>query len=207
MDSLLLKDDFLQSSDLRYAVILNAINASAYDHRYSRSKLLELLGQMAKNPAVNDSLHALAERIKLKLSNSGIDLTFSSLNLDFEADTAQPTLVFITAPWSTAAKKEAMVLERLLEKYPEIFQVLEIEIAEGAPGSQRPVYPWQVLRPADLAYIMDAFEVYSIPQFIWVNKNGIVEMLHTPAPSDGLEGILYKRKVTLENKNRIKVGQ
>ncbi len=207
LDSLLLKDEFLQADDLRHAVILYSIGNSAYNARYSRPRLIEVLRQMHTAVQVSEPHKAIAERLIRKIPNSGVGTSIYDLGLRVSPDTVVNTLIFVSASWSTTAQREAATLGALAEKYSDDFRVIEFQIDQGESVVKLAESKWPVLGTENVAVIMDRLEVYRIPQFIWANRKGEIELLNAPQPSDGLENLLYKIKVQREQSQVIKVGQ
>lgn len=207
LDSLLLKDDFLQADDLRHAVILYSIGNSAYNARYSRPRLIEVLQQMQSSTLVSEPHKAIAERLVRKIQNSGVGSSIYDLGLRISPDTIVNTLIFVSASWSTTAQREAATLGALADKYSDDFRVIEFQIDQGESVVKLAESKWPVLGTENVAVIMDRLEVYRIPQFIWANRKGEIELLNAPQPSDGLENLLYKIKVQREQSQVIKVGQ
>lgn len=207
LDSLLLKDDFLQDDEIRHAVILYSIGSSAYNARYPRPKMIGVLQEMIIDPSVAQHHKEIATRLTSKIQTSGIGTSIYDLGLNIEVDTVVNTLLFVSASWSTTAKRESITLGALFEKYEDDFRVIELRIDQHETMVKLAESHWPVYGSDKVAALMDALEVYRIPQFIWANRKGVIERLNAPQPSDGLENMLYKIKVQREQRQLIKVGQ
>lgn len=206
-DSLMVKNDFLEHIDLRRAAMLNAAAGAYYDNRYSARALLSLIEEIAEAPDTADELKRIARDLNTRLTSTGLGSTFSITGSDEMLKSDKETYIFVSAPWSTSSGREAISLAMMKEKYGEFFNVIEISIVENGESYATAERPWEVIVPADVSDFMEQMEIYRIPQFIWVNTDGIVTDLDAPMPGTGLESVLYKKKVAFEKSQKIKVGQ
>lgn len=207
LDSLFLKDDFAQRSDLRHTIIIHGVSRSYFNNRYDRKALLHLLHEMELADGVDSERKAIAKRLKERLTKTGLGASYQTLGLDAGLEEGTPALLFISAPWSTHAAKEALALKRLVDKYGEYFNVIEIRIENSEKDTPKTAQPWPVTAPKNIAKFMDQMGVYRIPQFAWVDETGAITANNMSAPSDRLEKVLFKLKADAEKAKQIKIGQ
>lgn len=207
VDSLLMKNDFLLNDDLRRAAILNASARAYYDNRYPAHAVTALIGEVAEAEDADGELRRIALDLNRRLTSTGKGSLFSDLGLNhtFGGDVA--TYIFVSAPWSTTAGREALSLAMMVEKYGEFFNVLEISVTESDGSYTRSDRPWDVIVPNDIEAFMEQLEIYRIPQFVWVNADGMIVDLEAPMPGSGLESQLYKKEVASRKAREVKVGQ
>ncbi|MCA1751882.1 MAG: TlpA family protein disulfide reductase [Cryomorphaceae bacterium] len=207
VDSLMMKNDFLVDSELRRAAILNASARAYYNKKYPAHTIVALIKQIGETEEAESELRRIAVDLNRRLTSTGKGSMFADLGLDHPLETEVETYIFVSAPWSTTAGREAISLAMMAEKYGEFFDVLEISITEKDGSDHGPERPWEVIVPDDIGAFMERLEIYRIPQFIWVNADGMVVDLEAPLPGSGLESQLYKKQVAARKAQEIKVGQ
>lgn len=207
LDSLFQKDDFAKRSDLRHTAMLQSISQSYFNNRYNRAALTLLLDEMCLSDAISMHLKQVALRLKERLGRTGLGASYHSLELIIPLEEGMPTLLFIAAPWSTAAQKEGLALQTLNEKYGAYFNIIEIWVESPESQHLNESKSWPVTIPKDVAAFMERMGVYRIPQFAWINEEGVIAANNMSPPSDRLERVLFKLKVEAEKANQIKVGQ
>lgn len=207
MDSLLVKNDFLADDNLRRAALLNASARAYYNQRYPAHAIVALIEEIGDEVEAKSELRRIAVDLNRRLTSTGKGSMFADLGLNQPLEADVETYIFVSAPWSTTAGREAISLAMMAEKYGEFFDVLEISITEKERSDHGSERPWKVIVPDDVATFMEQLEIYRIPQFIWVNTDGMVVDLEAPMPGSGLEGQLYKKQVAARKAQEIKVGQ
>ncbi len=205
LDSLLRADSFLERKELRDLVLIHGLHQAAYDKKYNTPAVVELLrGAMKAATAANS---ALARRAldKIGQSEKRTMFDFDALYPVVKQSTEVPTLVFVSVPWSSVSLKESLALEALHQQYKEVFDVIEVSLAEVEdPQHKR---PWPVVQPQHILDFMDARELYQLPAFLWLNTSGHVENAAAARPSQELEKTLYRLKSKQGREQSIKVGQ
>jgi hypothetical protein len=210
LDSLVqAKDAFMARPDVRQWVYLHSANQLFADRRYTKKTLIKLVEAVAENPA-SPTVGEVATQLLARMREDESPLTLHQLGVAFEAHESAPAdsariLVAITAPWSTAATRELATLEALLNKYPEECRVVEVRVA--AEGVATPPAKWPVYYPAQIRTFMEGLDVYHIPSFAWCDARGNIVARSAPAPTEGLELVLYAMKSRKDQENTIKVGR
>jgi hypothetical protein len=212
LDSLLLKDQFLEREDIRQLVVLKSVAEVYTDKRYPRAALLSITRILTANPSptfIGDVARRLSDRIErsaaiVSLFDLGLDIDHDKFKTS-EQSSSTPVYLAITAPWSTESLKEMQLLEGLFGKYPLDFRIVEVSLARE--GIASPPAPWIQAKALDVRKFMESLDVYSIPGFAWFDKDGNLTVRDAVKPGSGLENELFKLKTQREEKNKIKVGQ
>jgi hypothetical protein len=203
LDSLLQRDDFLKNDTLRRLVMLNSIATSINDRNYPREVLLAYMDTASAHP-VGNSDGKIAGRLLDKYQTQIQGPVFDPERFEERPQLEEkPTLLIITAPWSSESHREKSLLSDLYEKYSEIFQVIEVEIEGGAEENEA---PWTVIHPQNTAQFMERYQVYSIPEFYWM-ENGLVSDWEIKHPSEGLEEKLYELQSIKRDSEKFRIGQ
>ncbi len=204
LDTLMSKDDFLHNDTLRRLVMLKSSLESFYAKNFPKSPLVDIV-QFVDETAETRETREIAQRIlqRMKWRRQELmpmldEVGFDSLSLD----TSRAVVVVISAPWSKSSQKENATLRSLVERYGELFDVVEISI-EGTKS----LSSWPVAVPKDTYGFLEKHGIYSIPTFYYRAPGESDELLVIQNPSEGLESRLYALQVKREQRSRIKVGQ
>lgn len=202
LDSLLRKDDFLQNDTLRQLVTLKSVNESFFGKSFPKPALVSVVEYIHRHPA-EAYIEKVAELLlrKMKRNHPSPAELLQAVGMEnHPRDTSKAAVFMISASWSTASQNESAVLEKLVEKYPESLEVVEISI-DGEKSAS-----WPVAIPADTYAFLENFQVYALPVFYYIPPGSDV-LQEIPRPSEGLESKLYAIKVKRESRNKIRVGQ
>jgi hypothetical protein len=202
LDSLFLKDDFLQRADIRQWVMLKSIKESIYLKTYSAEKLLGILRSI-ESKAQSESIESTARKIRTdyKRSASGnLPELFPPLK---KLELAQkPTLVVVAQKNSNEWKRESRLISVFLEEYGDYFQVVEIAMGIDDQSEKN----WQTV---DLIYpeaLLNDLDIYQLPWYAWMDLEGDLTK-DIIRPSDGLEERLYSIRAKAQEAQKIKIGQ
>jgi len=209
LNKLFLTDDFLSDDDLRHLIVVKSAAESLYNNKYTNKPLSDLLHWITAN--ANDEISQIAQSVLDNYQRRTKDFHIDALGLQFEKDSVLPwsgsdtlqTYLITTASWSSESKKEIELLKNLKEKYPDTFQVIQVELddqnIESPFWQTTPVHPYDYL---------DQLGIYNIPHAVWIDKNGLVtRSVQTPKPSEGLESELFRIQSRISERNKIRIGQ
>ncbi len=206
VDTLLLKDDFLENAELRQLVMLKSAYESFSSSDYPKKPLVELVKyviETTKMKYVENAGKKVLDKMNFDPNAlSIIDYGSPYLPQVLDLDTSKYTVLFIGDSEQKETQKEKLILESLLKKYPEDFQVVELDIANPLPG-----FPWYTFQITDVRAYFDKWNIFGIPKFIWCAPDGKILDLELVRPSHGLEKRLHALKTEREAKQKIKVGQ
>lgn len=203
LDSLFLQDAFLQRSDIRQWVILKSIKESIYLKTYSGENLVDILKAMQTRPETE----AIGRAVGQVLANYEVSVApdLSKLFPPIEAlDLSEkPTLVVVAQTGKAEEwKRESALVEIFLEEYGDYFQVAELAIGKNHSGEKK----WQVVEVNSPKGLMDNLDIYRLPWYGWLHKDGKL-IKDIVKPSDGLEERLYSLRAKAIESQKIKVGQ
>ncbi len=213
IDSLILKDQFLEREEIRQLVLLKSISEVYTNKKYPLTALLSITKKLAEKPAT-PIISEIAKNLNDKMTRSSKTLSLFELGLDIDPGMLKtadgnkenaPYYLAITAPWSTESYKEMQLLEGLMKKYPQDFRIVEVSLAQE--GIAAPPAYWTSVNIGDVRKFMESLDVYTIPCFAWFDANGNLTGRNAVKPGAGLENELYKLKTQREEKDKIKVGQ
>ena len=204
LDSLLLRDDFLQNDTLRRLVMLKSPNASFFGKNYPKEPLAEVV-EFVRRTAASREVENMAERILKNMNRSAP--VFANLmedaGLDTVArDTSRARVVMVSASWNKSSQKEAAILCALLKGYGDVFGVVEISIDGG-----RNENPWPVGVPTDTYAFLAKHRIFSPPIFYYLPPGEEDTLREIQNPSEGLEAVLYALQAAREKRSKFRVGQ
>ncbi len=206
VDTLLLKDDFLQNPELRQLVMLKSAYESFTKKDYPKKPLLDLVNYVVETTKMKYIENA-GKKVLEKMNFDPNTLTLFEFGAPYlpeilDLDTAKYTVLFIGDSEQKETQKEKLILESLLKKYPEYFQVVELDIADPLPG-----FPWYTFQITDVRSYLDQWHIFGIPKFVWCSPTGKILDMELERPSQGLEKRLHAMKTKREELQKIKIGQ
>ena len=202
LDSLFLRDDFLQRDDIRQWVVLKSVKENIYLKTYSAEQLLVILRSI-ESRAESELIERASRQIRTDYERSvtgNLPELFPPLD-DLEL-AQKPTLIVVAQNNSNEWKRESSLVSSYLEEYGAYFQV--VEIAMGLDGQSEK--EWQTI---DLIYpesLLNDLDIYQLPWYAWMDVQGNLTK-DIIKPSDGLEERLYSIRAKAREAQKIKVGQ
>ncbi|HKK40463.1 MAG TPA: hypothetical protein VJ949_13665 [Cryomorphaceae bacterium] len=202
LDSLFLKDDFLQEKEIRQWVMLKSIKESIYLKTYSGEKLVEILHSI-ESKAYSDMIEKAARKIRMDYERSlatNLPELFPPLK---EMQLLQkPTLVVVAQTTSNEWKRESGLISALMEEYGDFFQVVELVLDPDEHNNKN----WQTIDVTFPEGLLNDLDIYRLPWYGWMDSNGELTK-DINKPSEGLEERLYSIRAKVREEQKIKVGQ
>lgn len=202
LDSLFLKDDFLQREDIRQWVMLKSIKESIYLKNYSGEKLAKILKTLEEKTKFGEIKDG-AQKIRADyLKSTSGDLFKILPEAKKIISDSVPTFIVVTQDEGIEWKRESGFLESLEQEYGEYFQVLEIYWGQrDEKANKRNALQLQSPRA-----LLNDLDIYQLPWYGWLNKGGKLTK-NLKKPSEGLEERLYSIRAKALQEQKIKVGQ
>ncbi len=202
LDSLFLRDDFLQRDDIRQWVMLKSIKESIYLKNYSGDKLAAILNEIEMN-AHSESIKQAAQNIRTDYLNATSNDFFEIVTEAAELlSDSLPTFIVVTLNETTEWKRESSFLGSLQQEYGDYFQILEL-----FPDEERQIEDGRIsLRIKSPRQLMSQLDIYQLPWYGWLSKSGELTR-NINKPSEGLEERLYSIRAKALQEQKIKVGQ
>jgi hypothetical protein len=206
LDSLLSIDPYLADKNLRSLTAIHGISEVQTDGRYPKDALIEVLKYyqiQASDTVVREISANLKNKIEKNSSPQSI-LPFLSekMRKSFKESDERGCVVMVTKPSNKSNKKETLLVENLVEKYDDVFRVMEISIEKEVEGND-----WPSINIEDPYNVLTELGIYSFPHYLWVSPEGLILENPVERPSQGLEVRLYKIQQAAKKANEIKVGQ
>lgn len=208
LNHLLDKDQYLSRPDIKQTALLLNLSDAFADKRFDKVPLWNILKSILEKPEspINERI---AKNLKNKWTKFALPYSLEEIKNQFakrlpiSKDTI-PTLLITSLSGGPQLLKDIAILEKLMEKYPGVFKVLEVHIGPNYSSRSR---EWSMTQ-IDMSYeYLSEFEIYSIPHYMWFNKKG--KLIENPVlkPSEGLETKIYEINSQHQEENKIKVGQ
>ena len=198
------KDDFLARSDIRKVVAVISIRDAFGDKHYEVKNLAHILEQIIENTSdarlkgyfqdVYDQLVSAAPGFTIPETwvHSGTD----SLNLSDFPEGNKYSIIYFTAPWCTSCRKDEQVLEHVMSKFSNEFNLITIA-TEDQPATLK---AFAVAHRNDLNswYNLNSFVLHqrfklgAIPTYIIVGPDKKVMNVQGLTPTDGLAAWMEK---------------
>jgi hypothetical protein len=207
LDILLQKDDFLENEYTRQLVTLNAVAQVGGSNQYDINTLYDITAWVSEN-AINSQIRLTSEMLKTKLSNQPSQISFEKLTENWSPKVSRDEsekyiLVMVSDSQNKESQKEALVLESLIGKYGDIFEVLELNVNSKLQIKSE---EWSSFDVKSIGTFLDTYKIYGIPHFMWFNPQGEMVEYNLEKPSMGLEKRLYKIQSDKKESQRIKIG-
>ncbi|MCZ4407377.1 hypothetical protein O3Q51_01050 [Cryomorphaceae bacterium 1068] len=202
LDSLFLRDDFLQRADIRQWVILKSIKETIYLKTYSGKKLAEILLAIESN-AQTKSIGTAAQKIRSdyeRSTSANLQELFPPIK-ELEL-LPKETLVVVSENNSNEWKRESSLINMLLEEYGEYFQVVEITMGMDDQTEKN----WATVSLTSPEAFLNDLDIYQLPWYGWMDSAGTLTK-NINKPSEGLEERLYSIRAKAKEAQKIKVGQ
>jgi hypothetical protein len=202
LDSLFLRDDFLQRADIRQWVMLKSIKETIYQKTYSGEKLAKILLAI-ESSAQSEEIEKASRKIRMDYEHSvsanlqELFPTLKELKLS-----PKPTLVIVSENKSNEWKRESSLINMLLEEYGEYFQVVEIAMGMDAQTEKN----WAAIDLITPEALLNDLDIYQLPWYGWIDTAGKLTK-DIKKPSEGLEERLYAIRAKAREAQKIKVGQ
>lgn len=201
LDSLLLKDDFLQREDIRQWVILKSIKETIYLKTYSGERLVEILKSLELK-AHSEMIERAARKIRIdyerSVSANLLELYPQLMDLDLPV---KPILIVVSQANSNELKRESSFVTSLFDDYGQYFQVVELSLNKDQDAD---FWPVSLLESPES--FLDDLDIYQLPWYGWMEPDGTLTK-DINKPSEGLEERLYSIRAKATEKEKIKVGQ
>lgn len=207
LDIILRKDDFLENEYTRQLVTLNAIAQVSGSNKYDRKTLYDITDWVGNN-AINSQVERTSEMLKTKLSDQMSQVSVNELTENWNPkvkidESEKYTLVMVGDSQNKESRKEAMVLTSLIEKYGDIFNVVELNVnSKSEPKSE----VWNTYSVKSIGTFLDTYKIYGIPHFMLFDPQGKMIESNLEKPSMGLEKRLFKIQSDKKESQRIKIG-
>ncbi len=202
LDSLFLRDDFLQREDIRQWVMLKSIKETIYLKTYSGEKLADIL-RAIESKAHTESIEKAARKIRSdyeRSASANLQELFPPLK---ELELAKkPSLVVVAEHNSNEWKRESNLINMLLEEYGEYFQVVEIAMGKNGQNGNN----WATFDLTSPEALLNDLDIYQLPWYGWLDSAGKLTK-DINKPSEGLEERLYSIRAKAKEEQKIKVGQ
>ena len=202
MDSLFIRDDFLQRTDIRQWVILKSIKENIYLKTYQGDKLVEILRSI-ESEAQAETIERAARKIRTDYQRSvsaNLPELFPPLK---KLELAQkPTLVVVAQGNSNEWKRESNLINEFLKNYGDYFQVVEIALGVVDHSEKN----WQTIDLFSPEALLTDLDIYRLPWYGWMDSDGNLSK-DISKPSEGLEERLYSIRAKAQESQKIKVGQ
>ena len=216
LKKLFAKDDFLADPERMDVVIVFALEEVWASNAMNHQSLVNVLQHMVTNGTTSASKEMAQVMIK-KLTAAKKE--FAPLDISFEDQfkdqkrisdyKGKPLLIEFWAPWCTSCAGEGEHLLSLMKDYDDLIQVLSVEVvepgkvAEGKPEKEGIAYT----STSSESEWVSAYQVLSMPHYLFIDADGIVMRDNCPLPSEGLEAILFKLKAQAKDNRRRGVGR
>ncbi|MFT4771192.1 MAG: hypothetical protein ACI9CP_000411 [Cryomorphaceae bacterium] len=202
LDSLFLKDDFLQREDIRQWVMLKSIKETIYLKTYSGEKLIELLNSIESKPH-SESIERAARKIRTdyerSVSANLLELFPALKELEL---LNKPTMVVVAQGSSNEWRRESSLLKVFLDEYGAYFQVVEIVLGSKEQSEEN----WPSIQLVSPEGLLNDLDIYQLPWYGWMDSEGKLRK-DIVKPSEGLEERLYSIRAKAKEEQKIKVGQ
>jgi hypothetical protein len=202
LDSLFLKDDFLQREDIRQWVMLKSIKETIYLKTYSGEKLIELLNSIESKPH-SESIERAARKIRTdyerSVSANLLELFPALKELEL---LNKPTMVVVAQGSSNEWRRESSLLKVFLDEYGAYFQVVEIVLGSKEQSEEN----WPSIQLVSPGGLLNDLDIYQLPWYGWMDSEGKLRK-DIVKPSEGLEERLYSIRAKAKEEQKIKVGQ
>lgn len=191
LDTLLEKDYFFKMKSIRELVIAENLYSLYYNQNYSPIVMLELLKE-AELKGTNEDLKLMTGQIVkniTKLIPGSTPEPIRLLNSNKEViSTAnfKGKYVYINfwAIWNKESQAEMDVFTKLQEEYGSMIEFVSINIDANyrkfeSYCATHPNYDWNMLYYGGQSNLLDEFNIYSIPHYVLLDKEG--KILQAPA--------------------------
>ena len=191
LDTLLEKDYFFKMKSIRELVIAENLYSLYYNQNYSPSLVLELLKE-AELKGTNEDLKLMTRQIVkniTKLIPGSTPQPIRLLNSNKEVISIadfKGKYVYINfwAIWNKESQAEMDIFTKLQEEYGIIIEFVSINIDANyrkfeSYCATHPNYDWNMLYYGGQSNLLDEFNIYSIPHYVLLDKEG--KILQAPA--------------------------
>ena len=191
LDSLLQKDYFFKMNSIRELVITENLYSLYYNPNYSPVVILGLLKE-AEKLGKNEEIRKITREIIKNITKLVPGATPSPIKLinqhreivDIENFKGKYVYINFWAKWNKESQAEMDVFKRLKEEYGELVELVSINIDANYRKyeqycSSHPDYDWNMLYYGGNSNLLDEFNIYSIPHYILLDKNG--KIMQAPA--------------------------
>jgi thiol-disulfide isomerase/thioredoxin len=122
-----------------------------------------------------------------------------------------PSYLVVTSSQCTYCEQEMIALETLNKEYGPYINVIAISLDRDwkeliAYTRAHPARDWTWCFGGDDPQVMDVLRMRSIPSFMLLNDNVIVQA-PAPPPSNGLAAVLFKLKAEADERNKLRPDQ
>lgn len=191
LDTLLEKDYFFKMKSIRELVIAENLYSLYYNQNYSPIVMLELLKE-AELKGTNEDLKLMTGQIVKNITKlipgstpEPIRLLNSNKEVISTAD-FKGKYVYINfwAIWNKESQAEMDVFTKLQEEYGSMIEFVSINIDANyrkfeSYCATHPNYDWNMLYYGGQSNLLDEFNIYSIPHYVLLDKEG--KILQAPA--------------------------
>ncbi len=191
LDTLLEKDYFFKMKSIRELVIAENLYSLYYNQNYSPIVILDLLKE-TKEKGTNEEISVITNEIiknitklipgttptPIKLLNQKREIISTS---DFAG---KYVYINFWAQWNKDSQAEMDVFTRLQEEYGGIIEFVSINIDASYKKyesycASHPNYDWNMLYYGGNSNLLDEFNIYAIPHYVLLDKEG--KIIHAPA--------------------------
>ncbi len=224
LDTLLKKDYFFKMKAIRELVIAENLYSLYYNQNYSPVVMLELLREAEQRGTSEDVTLIVSQIIKkitklipgstpeeIKLINQNNEIISTS---DFNG---KYIYINFWAQWNKESLAEMDVFTRLKQEYGDVIEFISINIDANYKKFEmfcatHPNYNWNMLYFGGNSNLLDAFNIYSIPHYLLLDKEG--KIIQAPADKpvpDGenisIEKLFFDIKKSESKPKRYRIGQ
>jgi len=204
LNSLLKEHAYLENRDVRHWYALNLLELYAFfgDAELDK-KIVEILKEF-ETTALDPMLEKSITKTRLSILKPKKENFFDIYPKVEEliTSTTKPSLLLVSLGKSKERDKEAQVIDELLIKYGDLFQVVELTIG----GNQRTPATWPVGDILSAEDFLRDLLIFQLPWYGWMETDGTF-VGDLEKPSIFLEKKLFSLRAKEREKNKIKVGQ
>lgn len=191
LDTLLQKDYFFKMNSIRELVITENLYSLYYNPNYSPVVILGLLKEAEKLGKDEEVRKITREIIKniTKLVPGATPSPIKLINqhreiINIENFKGKYVYINFWAKWNKESQAEMDVFTRLNEEYGDLIEFVSINIDASYKKYEQyctshPEYDWNMLYYGGNSNLLDEFNIYSIPHYILLDKNG--KIMQAPA--------------------------
>ncbi|RUA30603.1 MAG: hypothetical protein DSY76_02415 [Bacteroidetes bacterium] len=195
LSALLARDPLLKDSTLRELVILRNIIQMYPNRRFSKSALIDILYDISRsNLRPEHRMIAVNVRKRLQRFSVGGELPnakFTDIQgHDFQLKDFKGKYVYINV-WDLdcpSCLAEMNYTKELFEDFDDIIQFVSISVdrdtAEMAAYVKDKDYQWTIAPLGENFQFLNDYNIGVLPRYILINKEGKLEMLDAPTPSN-----------------------
>lgn len=223
LDTALNKDYFFKMKKVRELVIIDNVFTLFYDEHYDPNSMLDILYEI-KEKSNDREIKQLADNVINKLirmqpgtqafpfelvDKNGEKVSLSSFKGKY-------VYINFWAIWSRESQAEMILFKKIKEEYGDFVEFVSINIDSKVSKfnnyiASHPQYNWNMLYFGGDANLLDKYEVYNVPHYVFIDPQGkiISAPAKRPSPNGDYESIdktFFEIKKKLAKKKRFNVG-